>query len=468
MSTGRSGERFALVRLWRLRERRPLTVWVTLLTLAVFAVYPFVDWYLRPAVAVPLCNPEFCFNDYGAYSGGVARWLRGGEIYQRINGGFHGTYLYPPVTLLYFAAFQGIGFELSGWLMAALAVGLLWVGLVAAIELLGLSLSWPERVLLVWPVLGFQPVLYAIKLGQVSVLLAALQTFALVGLLSERRLRGREELALRERVAGLLSGAFATLGSAFKIFYAPSGAHLLRSRRRLAGAFGTAGLLAVVSVAYFGVYHNLRFLEVLAWGKGWGAALPPWYWHAGYYKPLVAISELSPTASIAIRGVVLVGIVGLSLAARDGDADLATYALGVVAIPFLAPTAYTHDFVVLLPAIAVLVAVEFRRARTGPAAASWSWLARPRPWLPVLALLLLNLQAYGLKLAVDHLPAGALWDTITGLTIVLQPALWGNLALLGLAAYRVAESSARLPVGAVPAEGGLDAPAATERPTGQD
>jgi hypothetical protein len=449
MSTGRS-ERSALARLWALREERPLTVWVTLLTLAVFLVYPFVDWYLRPAVAVPLCNPEFCFNDYGAYSGGVFRWLNGGEIYQRMNGSFHGTYLYPPVTLLYFAVFQGVAFELSGWLMAALGVGLLWVGLVAAIELLGLGLSWPERVLLVWPVLGFQPVLYTIKLGQVSILLAALQTFALVGLLSERRLRGRDR-STRERAAGLLSGAFATLGSAFKVFYAPSGAHLLRSRRRLAGAVGTAGLLAAVSVAVFGVATNLRFLEVLAWGKGWGAALPPWYWHAGYYKPLVAVSELSPTVSIAVRAVVLVGIIGLSLAARDGDADLATYALGVVAIPFLAPTAYTHDFVVLLPAVVVLVAVEFRRARAGPAAASWSWLARPRPWLPVLALLLLNLQAYGLKLAVDHLPAGAPWDTIAGLTIVLQPALWGNLALLGLAAHRVAASSERLPVGGTPA-----------------
>lgn len=464
----------ALGRLWELRDQRPRTVWVTLVTLAVFLAYPFVDAYLRPVVAVPLCNPEFCFNDYGAYSGGVARWLSGGEIYQRINGSFHGTYLYPPVTLLYFAAFQGIGFELSGWLMAGLAVGLLWVGLVAAIELLGLRLSWPERLLLVWPILGFQPVLYAIKLGQVSVLLAALQTFALVGLLFERRLRtdGAAGTGRRERLAGLVSGAFATLGSAFKIFYAPSGAHLLRSRRRLVGAFGTAGLLAVVSVAYFGVYHNLRYLQVLVWGKGWGAALPPWYWHAGYYKPLVALSELSPELSVAVRAVVLVGIVGLSIVARDGDADLTTYALGIAAIPFLAPTAYTHDFVVLLPAVAVLVAVEFRRAAVaGTDHAGTTWLGRPRPWLPVLALLLLNLQAYGLKLAVDHLPAGALWDTITGLTIVLQPALWGNLALLGLAAYRVAESTERLPVGGVPAAETADAPAATAeepRPTGQD
>ncbi len=440
----------ALARLWGLRDERPLLVWVTLSTLAVFLAYPFVDWYLRPAVAVPLCNAGFCFNDYGAYAGGVERWLAGGEIYVRTDGSFHGTYLYPPVTLLYFLAFQGVDFVTTGYLMGALGVGLLWVGLVAAVELLGLRLSWPERLLLVWPILGFQPVLYTIKLGQVSILLAALQTFALVGLLLERRHRASAGGSRRERLAGLASGALTTLGSVFKLFYAPSGAHLLRSRRRLAGALGTAGVLAAVSVAVFGLEHNLRYLAVLAWGKGWGAALPPWFWHAGYYEPLVALSQAWTPLSTLVRGGVLVGVVVLSLLGRGGDADLETFALGVAAIPFLAPTAYTHDFVVLLPAVAALVAVEFRRAGGVARTASGDGgvLARPRPWLPVFALLLLNVQAYGLKLVVHHLPPSGLTATLSGLTLVLQPALWGNLALLGLAAYRVAERSPPLSVGA--------------------
>jgi hypothetical protein len=58
---------------------------------------------------------------------------------------------------------------------------------------------------------------------------------------------------------------------------------------------------------------------------------------------------------------------------------------------------------------------------------------------------LLGSQAYGLKYLVDHLPAfvpAREW-VIHNLVPVLQPGLWGNLILLGLAAHRVRDLRGR-------------------------
>ncbi|PSQ18769.1 hypothetical protein BRD00_04215 [Halobacteriales archaeon QS_8_69_26] len=433
----------ALRRLWALREDRPALVYGTLAVLAFFAVYPVLDRWLRGGgVAVP-----FEYYDWGALSGGVDRWYRGEVVYWKQGDfGYHASYLYLPAYLLAFVPFfelQQTGaltwlpivenpFDVGAVAWNTFTFGLLWVGLQLVIAECGLRLRLYERALLAWLLLGFQPLLYSVKLGQASSFLAAMFCFAFVAM--ERGEAGDD------RQSRLVSGALTTVGSAMKPFYATSGAHLLRDRDRFTGAVVGGLVLVALSFGVFGVENHLTYLDVLAWGKGWGTdPAPPWLWHAGYYRPLYVLADVSPYLSMAVRALGLLAVIAVSLLARSADADRETFALGLVAIPFFAPQAYTHDYVALLPAVVVLLAVEFARENG-------------RPLLPVLALWLLNVQAYGIKLVVHHLPDGfPAADTLVQATPILQPGLWGNLVLLGLAGYRVAELAPRLPVGEVPA-----------------
>ena len=83
-------------------------------------------------------------------------------------------------------------------------------------------------------------------------------------------------------------------------------------------------------------------------------------------------------------------------------------------------------FVGVLHAVVVLIAIEVR--------------SEGEPLIPVVALLLLHLHAYGLLFIVDVLPIwSALGGAIQPVFGVLQPGLWRNLLLVGFAAVRVAE-----------------------------
>lgn len=460
----------AISGLWSLRRERPRFVGLALATLGVLLAYPFVDWYLRAAgVAV-----TFEFYDWGAITAGAARWYRGDPIYVRGEWGYHGSYLYPPVYLPVVAAFAEIQsipgvaavvpfadgpFEASAMVWGLATLGLLWAGLQLAVAAYGLDLGWLDRAVLLWALLGFQPLLYSLKMGQVAAFLGAMLCFALVGLERGARSGDGEERSgtdvTRRRAARLASGAFTTLGSLTKPFYATAGAHLLRDRRRFLGAVAAGLAMLGLSLGLFGVDAHRAYLDVLLWGKGWGTIpKPPWLWHAGYYEPLYVVASRWPSLSLVVRLVGLLAIVALSLAARNDRPGRRTFALGLAAIPFFAPQAYTFEYVALLPAVVVLLAVEFDR---GPAG---------RPWLPVVAVLLLAVHAYGLKLVVHHLPASVpLYDPLVAATPVLQPGLWGNLALVGLAAYRVAELVPRIPPAPSVRTGDESSPGETEAAT---
>ena len=437
-----------LSRLWALRDDRPLFVAVSVVALAYFAAWPFLDWTLR-SIGVA---PSFTYWDWGALSGGVVHWYAGEVVYRSGEWGYHGSYLYPPVYLLLFAPFVELqqvdaltllpfasgGFQVGATLWLLCSMLLLWIGLQSAVTALGCRLDPSDRFLLLWPLLGFQPLLYSVKMGQTSVFLAGVLCLAFVAHERGRRPQDEGEAASDQgagrgdaarRASRFASGALTVLASAMKPFYAVSGAHLLRDRDRLLGAVGAFVALAAFSLAVFGPDLHAAFVEVLRWGKGWGGVPnPPWLWHAGYYQPFYSVADLTPTLPLVLRGFGAVGIVVLSLAARETGADRETFALGIAAIPLLAPQPTTLSFVVLLPAAVVLLALEFERGRQG------------RPWLPVLALWLVNVHAYGLKLIVNHLPAWLPFqDVLVQASPVLQAGAWGNLILVGLAAYRVAE-----------------------------
>jgi hypothetical protein len=491
----------ALRKLWSLRRRRPVFVGTSLAVLAFLVAYPAIHWWLQARGVAG----EFRYFDLGAYRAAVNAWQAGDPIYlENDNGGYHGSYLYPPVYLLLFlpvtdVPFADLTFHQAGTLLNVVSLGLLWVGLQAAIAAYGLRLAWVERLLLLWAVAGFAPVIVSMQLAQVSVLLAALLAFALAGIqygepggrpqggrrTSERRAarpsgsaaerasgrsdhrerrhashedrptggttrepggrpqggrrtserRSCEPGGRRGRAVGYASGALTAVAGTLKLIYAPVGAHLLVDRRRFAGAVAAALGLVAVSLAVFGVEAHVQYYDVLTWGKGWGDSRPPFppnLWLPPYYRPFY---YLGSTVGMAIRIGLAAGIILLSLASVGESVDTETFALGVAAIPLIAPRAYTQDLAVFLPVAVALLATELGREDGSPL-------------VPVVGVFLAAVHPYGfygiLRLLAATAPSSS-YDVLQSAAGLLQPGVWAAVLFVGLAVYRVGQAAALPP-----------------------
>lgn len=422
-----------LDRLWSLRRERPVFVSASLALLVFYAAYPFVDAWLR-SIGVA---PTFALWDFGAYGGGFNRWLDGEAIYQQNDaGGYHQSFLYPPVVLLFFVPFLRLLPGLFGWLdgllggvvllgpvvgylasvrPAVLWVGasvlFLWVGLALAIEELGLDLTRQEFLALLWLLLGFQPLLLSVKMGQMAAFLVGLLSLSLAGM--RRGVHG-------SRIVQFASGAATTVVGVTKLTYSFAGAHLLADRDRMMGAIGTGIGFVVISLLIFGIDVHLTYLDVLAWGIEAGAsARSPARWLAPYYKPLFWIP-----GSLAIRILAALLISAGAILTQKG-ANREVFALGVAAVPLFSPLTYAYYFVALLPAVAALVAVELDRDG--------------HPTALLVGLFLASVHSYGLKFVVDVLPGLlGIGPALRPVYPLLQPGLWGNAIIVGIAAVRVA------------------------------
>lgn len=382
---------------------------------------PFAWQYMNTAGHVG----GFTHTDFGVYYTTVGDWLAGEPIYD-VDDPF-GGYLYMPVYLLVVLPL----YELFEWTTAAevwavVTVGALWLGLQALVWTYVPDLSVAQRLVLA-PVslillLGFHPIWYGMRLGQASAGIAAIVTFAAVAM----------ERANGDRSIDALSGILTAVGGTVKLFYAPVGAHLLLDRIRLLAATAMGAGLIVASVGLFGGDTFVDYLQVLAWGEDWGAdpAHPSWGWISGYYRPLYYLGELSVPLlsvplSLLIRLGLIAGVICIALWVRETEADTEVFALGIVLIPLVGPQVSTHDFAVLLPALVMLGFVEHRRDG--------------HRWLVVLAAVLFHWQAYGTFLAANLPDSVPLARIIIEYSPLLQPALYANVALIGLAAYRVLE-----------------------------
>jgi hypothetical protein len=407
-----------LRQLWARRRTHPWFVVCAAVVLASLLVYPAVDWYLRAADAAA----AFRFWDFGAYGGAVNRWTAGEPIYVPDDDGpgYHGSYLYPPVFLLLFAPFVALPPGTGAVAWGVCTVAFLWLGMQALAAALGGDLHPVERALLLAALVGFQPLLLSVKLGQASAFVGGLVAVAGAALVVGERAGGTRRTGRVGRLGRWTSGAATAIAGTLKLAYAPVGAHLLARRDRLVGAVAAGIGLVALSVAVFGVEAHLTYLDVLRWGVTLGGRTrPPTLWLAPYFAPLFAL----PVDTLPVR---LAGALGVAVLAAGSAADREVFALGVAATPLLAPQAYTYTFVALLPAVAVLVATEFDRDGC--------------PAVPVAALGLLHVHAHGLRLVGEAVPplVGGSAPVVVSL---LQPGLWGVLALAGLAAVRAVEDA---------------------------
>lgn len=408
-------------RLWKLREERPRFVALSLFTLALFVVWPIVDFYVGQATDVYV---TYTFNDWSAYSASLETWTSGGPVYHEAEaGGYHGSFLYPPITLLIFYPFATLGFRAGAVLMGVLSLVLLWAALVAVARTLGYEMGLVEKLVALAALFGFYPALRDFKWAQVATMLTAFLTLAFYA----------HELGEREGTlspwARYASGALTTVGSSFKLFFATSGAHMLRDKRRFVGGIVAAGALLVASFAVFGVEVHRSYLDVLMWGKGWSDTLPVGYWGGNTVTSIYRPMHVLGGAKLVGKLLGVVGVIALTLAARDAEGATprqATFALGVAVIPLLAPQAASQDLVVLLLPAMILTAIELRRESGYPS-------------VPVLAILLVHLHRYGLGLLTNHHQLLPLGEFLRGQVAWLQPAVWGTFLLVGLAAVRVSE-----------------------------
>jgi alpha-1,2-mannosyltransferase len=400
---------------------RPIFVVCSIAVCVFLLLYPFLDAVMRVAeIAAP-----FGYWDFGAYTGALHRWLTGEAIYvTNENGGYFGTYLYPPLFLLVIWPFFEMGFYTGAILWQVCSVLFLWFALQLVIGALGHHLRLWERGLFLWALVGFHPVLFSVKQGQVSAFIGGLLTLALYGLL-----RGKNESG---NLAQYCSGGVTAVAGVVKVVYAPVGTHLLIDRDRFLGAIGGAIAVLGVSVAVFGLDAHLDYIEILVWGKH-NSARSPLLWMQTYYQPFYAISSIA----LPLRILGSLAVAALAIAATPNDVDREIFALGVAALPLLAPRVYNYYLTALLPAVLVMLAVELERDG--------------RPLLPVISLFLLHIHSYGLKLVVEYVPdllpypseiVPGIDITVAALvTSLFQPGVWGVLLLAGLAGIRVANAA---------------------------
>ncbi len=418
----RSESESTVRRLGRLGAERPWFVVVAIAVSLSFLAYPLFDAVLRAAdVAAP-----FGYWDWSAYTGALDRWFRGEPMYvPNEDGGYFGGYLYPPVFLVVVWPFSHLDYRTGVVAWQLCSVVFLWLGLQLVIGELDYELRFWERGLLLWGLVGFHPLLFSVKQGQVSAFMAGLITVAGYELL---RQRGDDD------VAGYASGALTSVVGIVKLAYASVGAHLLTDRDRFLGAVGGGVAILAFSLAVFGVEPHFSYVDVLLWGKG-NSGRSPLLWMPAYYQPLYGLAAVS----LPLRILASLAIAVLAVTAAPNDVDRETFALGVAAIPLIAPRAYSYYLTALLPAALLLLAVEFERDG--------------RPVVPVVVVFLLHVHAYGLKVAADYLPdvvpygdavVPAINVTVASLVVSLvQPGLWGALLLVGLAGKRVGAATTR-------------------------
>jgi hypothetical protein len=315
-------------------------------------------------------------------------------------------YLYPPIFVLIFVPFTFLPPIISGivWDLITL-IFLIW-SVSKLISTFEVNFNWKKRLLLYLIVASFAPTITWMKLGQVSGLLAG------VLCLSGATLRSNNHE---------LSGVFTTLGSIVKPFYATSGAHLLRHRRRFLSAVITGSGIIILGLLIFGIDTHLEYLGVLREGKGWGSAIGPSDWHATHFNPFYILGPMKHLP----RVIIVLGTAGLALYSNKTEVPIEyIFALGVSIVPLAGPTTNTLALSAVIPAILMVGFYELEKKKEFPIILAFSAL-------------LIHIHPYTIEFLSKFGPQiYPPLEIVTPVVPLLQPALYGMALLVGYLAYR--------------------------------
>jgi hypothetical protein len=270
--------------------------------------------------------------DYEAYVRAARRVLDGLPLYDRsvdLAGGF-AVFLYPPPFALAFIPFALLPASVGQWLWIALLVA----AFVAGVAILPVSRDVRWLVLLIGGI--DWPVLYGLKLGQVS---------ALVFLLFAIAWRWRDR-AIPFGLAGAV-GTLVKLQPALLFVWA-----LLTGRLRSL-AIGVVVGLALASVATVAVGPAAWFDYLALLGRVTAPVTTPHNFTPGAVAFQLGAGEATATV---IQGISMVATLVVVLAAIHWATEEASLLVTFVASQLLSPLLWDHYAIVLLLPVAYLIA----------------------------------------------------------------------------------------------------------------
>ncbi|MFB6122970.1 MAG: glycosyltransferase family 87 protein [Haloferacaceae archaeon] len=388
-------------------------------------------------------KPAFGVN-FRVYRVAAQTALQGGDVYSAVPPGLPDqyTYLYPPVTVLFFLPFVLAPDWQTGYaaitVVSLVACVLLARLLVAVVERRrGSLLPLADRLLIYGYVAGSSLSLPSLVYGNVNLLLALLVAVAFAALEYESETARTVLDETSETLAGVALG----LAALVKVFPALFGAWWLRTRadRPLAVAAVTGVVGLVLGLAIFGVDATRQFFTGVVAGRLdpalFAGGLPPGEPYVTVRRPLAALgvppSRLDAVAAAVLAVPVLSLYRGPLVDHERLAAVLGTLAAAIVFVPSL-PLYLVFLYYPLVP---LLYLVEARPARTllllGGAVVNFAF-----QFDDVRALLaFVPLPTF----VRDVFLGGA-----RGVLSVATPPLWGvTLLLLGCLAYRYRPLGAR-------------------------
>ena len=379
---------------------------------------PFILYIPANVILASLGIVEVKLHDFGAYYNAAIRWLDGAPIYtatQEIPGlnaqiSSNMPYLYPPIFVLIFVPFTIFPPFISGiiWDISALMF-LIWASS-RLISTFDVDITRRDRIILYLLIASFGPTITWLKAGQISGLLTGFLC------LSGATLRSRQHR---------LSGIFTTLGSIIKPFYATSGAHLLRNRRRLLSAIGSGILLIGAGLLLFGVKSHIEYFEVLLEGKGWGTTINPGGWNAGHFNPFYILGPIKHLP----RALIILATAGLALYSNTTETPIEyVFGLGAAVVPLAGPTANTLALNAVIPPLLMVGLYELEK--TGNVSK-----------ILLTSSILIHIHPYTIEFLSKFGPQ--IYPPIKNLAVfipLLQPALYGSVLLVCYLSYRLWEN----------------------------
>jgi alpha-1,2-mannosyltransferase len=257
-------------------------------------------------------------------------------------------FLYTPFAGLLFALPSVMSFGVWQVALAVLTIGLLPIVAYAALSTAGRPAGTTARVAAAFAIaavgLWLEPVAETLFFGQLNLVLLAL----VIG-----------DLALPDRFKG--KGIAIGVAAAIKLTPLIFVAYLLFSRRVRAGLVGVATFVATIVLGFALLPHA----SAVYWG-GWFAQshLNPWHLlNQSVYGAILRYTHVGSHAyTYWLAAAVVIGILGLAtsvVASRRGH-ELLGVVTCVATELLVSPISYSHDYVVVVPALA-LAAVGPRR-----------------------------------------------------------------------------------------------------------
>lgn len=355
------------------------------------------------------------FHDFSTYYMAADRFLNGQSVYtdpatipnpSSVPSDFVPLYVYPPLFAVLFVPFALLNFWVASWTYLVCVSVLFTAATGLLLRNLDRSPSKGETTFIAVAVIGFFPFKQWAYMGQVTLLLTAALTVSVALLYGDSRDRQS------------LIGVCAVLAVYVKPYYAPTGAHLFRTRRLLAAGATLMGL-SLLGVLLMGVDATQTYVEILTTNP-----VRQFEWNGGPYNPLYALGEFKWAVRIPFLLVAAaLAFVGTRLIRDDLHPYLFCFGVGTMLVA--APGVKFYTLVTLVPTYIVLVHEEFGRS----------------DGLPALVFVSIGLvQAhryvikYGFEIAVSH---DISWLPI--LLPIVQPALWGALIVVTLSAGRIVQ-----------------------------